>query len=73
MQNISSVRCFGAIEIRQRWSHLAVLRCRKDALLQEQGYIVLRFLAEDVGTKLDMVLDAILGMLSSRTCGKLKE
>ena len=33
---------------------------RKDALLQEHGYFVLRFLAEDVGTKLDMVLDAIL-------------
>jgi len=26
---------------------------RKDALLQENGYIVLRFLAEDVGKRLD--------------------
>ena len=34
---------------------------RKDVLLQERGYFVLRFLAEDVGAKLDMVLDAICG------------
>jgi len=33
---------------------------RKDALLQEQGYFVLRFLADDVGKRLDDVLDAIL-------------
>lgn len=33
---------------------------RKDALLQENGYFVLRFLAEDVGQYLDMVLDAVL-------------
>jgi superfamily II DNA or RNA helicase len=33
---------------------------RKDLLLQENGYLVLRFLAEDVGTDLDLVLDAIL-------------
>ncbi len=33
---------------------------RKDLLLQENGYLVLRFLAEDVGRDLDMVLDAIL-------------
>jgi superfamily II DNA or RNA helicase len=39
---------------------------RKDLLLQENGYIVLRFLAEDVGKQLDMVLDAILRTLSSR-------
>jgi len=37
---------------------------RKDALLQEHGYFVLRFLAEDVGKNLDMVLDAILRTLS---------
>jgi len=37
---------------------------RKDQLLQENGYLVLRFLAEDVGKELDMVLDAILRMLS---------
>jgi len=39
---------------------------RKDVLLQEHGYFVLRFLAEDVGSKLDMVLDAILRALSHR-------
>ena len=39
---------------------------RKDQLLQENGYLVLRFLAEDVGKELDMVLDAILRALSTR-------
>ena len=39
---------------------------RKDRLLQENGYLVLRFLAEDVGKELDTVLDAILRMLSHR-------
>lgn len=39
---------------------------RKDQLLQENGYLVLRFLAEDVGRDLDLVLDAILRTLSSR-------
>ncbi len=39
---------------------------RKDLLLQENGYFVLRFLAEDVGTHLDAVLDAILRALSHR-------
>ncbi len=39
---------------------------RKDLLLQENGYSVLRFLAEDVGKRLDEVLDAILRMLSHR-------
>lgn len=33
---------------------------RKDRLLQEQGYMVLRFLAADVSTQLDMVLDTIV-------------
>jgi very-short-patch-repair endonuclease len=37
---------------------------RKDALLQEHGYFVLRFLAEDVGKRLDYVLDTILRVLS---------
>lgn len=37
---------------------------RKDALLQENGYRVLRFLAEDVGKCLDQVLDAILRALA---------
>ena len=39
---------------------------RKDQLLQENGYLVLRFLAEDVGKELDTVLDAILRALSHR-------
>jgi superfamily II DNA or RNA helicase/very-short-patch-repair endonuclease len=37
---------------------------RKDLLLQENGYFVLRYLAEDVGTHLDDVLDAILRTLA---------
>jgi superfamily II DNA or RNA helicase/very-short-patch-repair endonuclease len=37
---------------------------RKDALLQENGYLVLRFLAEDVGKYLGYVLDSILRALS---------
>jgi very-short-patch-repair endonuclease len=39
---------------------------RKDQLLQENGYLVLRFLAQDVGKQLDNVLDAILRVLSAR-------
>ena len=39
---------------------------RKDALLQENGYFVLRFLAEDVGKHLDDVLDAILRAIAHR-------
>ena len=43
---------------------------RKDALLQESGYFVLRFLAQDVGKHLDDVLDAILRALAHRKkCG----
>jgi very-short-patch-repair endonuclease len=36
---------------------------RKDALLQEHGYFVLRFLTEDVGQHLDHVLNTILRTL----------
>lgn len=36
----------------------------KDALLQENGYLVLRFLATDVGKRLDSVLDAVLRALA---------
>jgi superfamily II DNA or RNA helicase/very-short-patch-repair endonuclease len=39
---------------------------RKDQLLQENGYFVLRFLAEDVGKDLDAVLDGILRVLSRK-------
>jgi very-short-patch-repair endonuclease len=38
---------------------------RKDALLQENGYMVLRFLTEELGKNLDEVLDTILRVLSS--------
>jgi len=37
---------------------------RKDVLLQENGYMVLRFLAEDVSKHLDDVLDSILRAIS---------
>jgi len=51
--------------------HLAnpdAYRCdrRKDALLQENEYFVLRFLAQDVGKHLDDVLDTILRTLANR-------
>ncbi len=39
---------------------------RKDALLQQNGYFVLRFLAEDVGKNLDLILDAVLTALVHR-------
>ncbi|HEV2416531.1 MAG TPA: DUF559 domain-containing protein [Terriglobia bacterium] len=42
---------------------------RKDALLRENGYLVLRFLAEDVGKNLDPVLGAILRALSHQNAG----
>ena len=42
---------------------------RKDALLQEHGYFVLRFLAEDIGKHLDKVLDAIIRVLAMRDRG----
>lgn len=39
---------------------------RKDALLQEHGYFVLRFLAEDIGRDLDKVMDVILRTVENR-------
>ena len=39
---------------------------RKDALLQLHGYLILRFLTDDLGQNLDHVLDEILRVLSSR-------
>jgi very-short-patch-repair endonuclease len=56
--------CFKTIEAVLRRSY----RCgrRKDVLLQENGYFVLRFLGEDVGKHLDTVLDALLRSLSHR-------
>jgi very-short-patch-repair endonuclease len=46
---------------------------RKDQLLQENGYFVLRFLAEDVGKDLDRVIDAILRALGRRASVKVVE
>jgi superfamily II DNA or RNA helicase/very-short-patch-repair endonuclease len=43
---------------------------RKDHLLQQNGYHVLRFLAEDVGKRLDDILDAILAALTHRRTGE---
>ena len=50
----------------QHFADLAAYRRdrRKDALLQENGYLVLRFLAEDVCEQLNDVLDSILRALS---------
>ena len=42
---------------------------RKGQLLPENGYLVLRFLAEDIGRKLDLVLDTIQRVLVSRSKG----
>lgn len=39
---------------------------RKDMLLQEHGFLVLRFLATDLGTHLDMVLDTVIRALAGR-------
>jgi very-short-patch-repair endonuclease len=39
---------------------------RKDQLLQENGYLVLRFLTDDVARDLDMVLDNILRVVTNR-------
>ena len=39
---------------------------RKDQLLQESGYLVLRYLSEDLAKELDAVLDGILRALSAR-------
>ncbi len=37
---------------------------RKDLLLQEQGYFILRFLADDLGKELDATLDTVLRAIS---------
>jgi very-short-patch-repair endonuclease len=39
---------------------------RKDALLQANGYIILRFLADDLGKHLDAVLDAVELVMTGR-------
>jgi len=55
---------------KQHLSGPEAYRCdrRKDALLQENGYFVLRFLAADTAKRLDDVLDTIL-----RTVSHLRE
>jgi very-short-patch-repair endonuclease len=42
---------------------------RKDRVLQENGYFVLRFLAEDLAKDFDGVLDAMLRALARRSHG----
>lgn len=39
---------------------------KKDALLQQNGYLVLRFLTTDLAKKLDQILDAIQRILAAR-------
>ncbi len=39
---------------------------RKDALLQENGYLILRFLSEDVSKNLDHILNALLRAMIRR-------
>ena len=39
---------------------------RKDALLQANGYFILRFLADDLGKHLEMVLDTVLRTMATR-------
>jgi superfamily II DNA or RNA helicase len=39
---------------------------RKDAVLQQNDYLVLRFLTEDLGKRLDYVLDSVLAALTGR-------
>ena len=42
---------------------------QKDQLLQENGYLVLRFLAEHVGKELALVLDSIIRAVNHRSSG----
>lgn len=46
---------------------------RKDALLQSHGYFILRFLADDLGKRLDFVLDTLLQTLDRLRRGKAAE
>jgi superfamily II DNA or RNA helicase/very-short-patch-repair endonuclease len=43
---------------------------RKDLLLQQHGYTVVRFLADDIGKNLDLVLDTILRCLAHREAAR---
>lgn len=68
--DLISDQCRVAIEIDGPLHLSDVAACRrdrrKDRLLQENGYFVLRFLAEDIGRELDTVLDAILRAMVRR-------
>jgi very-short-patch-repair endonuclease len=44
---------------------------RKDALLQSHGYLVLRFLADDLGKELEAVLDAVLRVMARRVSSQV--
>jgi superfamily II DNA or RNA helicase/very-short-patch-repair endonuclease len=63
-----SLRLAVELDGAQHLSHAEAYRRdrRKDALLQEHGYLVLRFLAEDVGQQLDLVLDTLLRAMANR-------
>ena len=39
---------------------------RKDALLQANGFCILRFLADDLGKHLEMVLETVLRTMATR-------
>jgi hypothetical protein len=56
----STAACTWPMQLRTRRDR------RKDQLLQENGYLVLRFLAGDLGKELDVVLDSIVRSLTSR-------
>ena len=43
---------------------------RKDALLQSHGYFILRFLADDLGKRLEFVLDSVLQCLEHLRRGR---
>jgi uncharacterized protein DUF559 len=66
-------RCEGRLELdgAQHFADPVAYRRdpRTDQLLQENGYLILRFLAEDVRKHLDAVLDAILRGVMSRSRG----
>ena len=65
------IRATGTKNLQDGAQHLADAAAyrrdrRKDRLLQENGYIVVRFLAGDLAKELDTVLDAILRAVTRR-------
>ena len=68
-QDAFSPMVSGTIELDgpQHFSPAAYRKDReKDYLLQEHGYIILRFQVEELGTHLNEVLDRILRVLTRR-------